>query len=163
MPKIHLSGSVYSAPPSIAGWKWLPYTNKTYLNTLNRAIKTIDSKIKKSSSCDKSFRKLPGGKTFLQIWNDNNVWVSFDPDKGGSKWGVTLSRQHISITAYTLAMGHWATAATLIHELAHVNGAPGTNTQAEDVLLSCMLKSLHDPRIIGQIIRSTVLQQEMTA
>jgi hypothetical protein len=49
-------------------------------------------------------------------------------------------------------MGKWTTAATLVHELAHVNGAPGTNRDAGNTLLNCMLKSLHDPTIIGKII-----------
>ena len=83
------------------------------------------------------------------------MWISFDPDRSGNKYGVTLAKKHVSITAYALAMGQWTTAATLIHELAHVNGAPSNNTQAEDTLLSCLLKNNHNPNIIGQI-RSVV-------
>jgi len=48
-------------------------------------------------------------------------------------------------------MGQWTLAATLIHELAHVNGASGHDAAAERTLLPCLMGHLYDPHIIGQI------------
>ncbi len=158
MPQIHLpTSTTYTAPGTISGWKWLPYSNKTHLATLRSAIAIIDSKIKNYKPCNNAFKSLTGKKSFLQVWNDNSVWISYDPDNKGSRYGATLSKKHITITQYTLSMGKWTTAATLVHELAHVNGAPPTNKDAENTLLSCMLNSLHDPTIIGKIQRSEKL------
>ena len=53
-------------------------------------------------------------------------------------------------------MGRWTVAATLVHELAHVNGAPGNDRQAEHTLASCLLQKLEDPQIIGRITNPSV-------
>ena len=159
MPQIHLpTSTAYKAPGTVSGWQWLPYSNKTHLATLKSAITIIDSKIKNYTPCNNAFKALSGKKTFLQVWNDKSIWISYDPDKKGSKYGATLSKKHVTITQYALAMGKWTTAATLVHELAHVNGAPGTNKDAENTLLSCMLNSLHDPTIIGKIQKANRLK-----
>jgi len=79
------------------------------------------------------------------------VWVSYDPGGQGGRYGATLGNE-ITITAYALRMGRWTVAATLVHELAHVNGAPGTDKQAEHTLASCLLQKLEDPTIIGRIM-----------
>ena len=44
-----------------------------------------------------------------------------------------------------------ALVATLIHELAHVNGASGVDHAAEQTLTSCLMQAHHDPNIIGQL------------
>lgn len=163
MPKIHLPASVYTAPGTISGWQWLPYTDKKSLATLKAAIRLIDTRIKGYKPCNAAFKALAGGKTFAQVWSDNSVWISYDPGKKSGRYGVTYLKKHISITHYSLAMGKWTAAATLVHELAHVNGAPGTNTKAEDTLLKCLLKTLHDPNIIGSINNSNRLRGSLFA
>ena len=153
MPKIHTTQSTYSAPSPVAGWSWLPYADpSSQLTTLKSAISIIDTKIKSHLPCNNAFKALPLGKTFLQIWNDPTVWISLDPGNMKGRYGATLSKKHITLSAYTLNMGKWTTAATLVHELAHVGGALGTDSKAEDTLLKCLLKSLHDPTIIGELI-----------
>lgn len=153
MPKIHTTKTTYAAPTPISGWSWLPYPDPSaHLNTLNQAISIIDTKIKSHTPCNSAFKKLPAGKTFLQIWNDPAIWISLDPGNRHGRYGATLSKKHVTLSAYSLNMGHWTTAATLVHELAHVGGAGGTNSDAEDTLLNCLLNGLHDPRIIGKLI-----------
>lgn len=75
-----------------------------------------------------------------------------DPSNDGKLYGAALGN-HITLSKYTLNMGRWNAAATLVHELAHVGGAGGSDTMAEDVLLKCLLKNLHNPNIIGNLIR----------
>lgn len=105
---------------------------------------TINTRIKGNAPCDNAFRALPGGRTFAQIWADNSIWINFDPVRVAGDYGASRGKE-ITLTAYTLAMGRWTVAATLIHELAHVNGAPGITHQAEATLRSCLLVGLEDP------------------
>ena len=42
--------------------------------------------------------------------------------------------------------------ATLIHELAHVNGAGGGH-DAEGTLQKCLMRAHHHPHIMGQILQ----------
>ncbi len=46
-------------------------------------------------------------------------------------------------------MGRWTVAASLVHELAHVNGAPGDSHAAEATLPCCGFAALYVPTIIG--------------
>lgn len=151
MPQIHLPSSNIQAPAKIHGWQWLPYRDAKLLDNLKRAIALIDKRIKGNPTCEKAFANLKKGRSFSEVWNDPSVWISYDPDKSGTMHAVVIGN-HMTLTAYTLAMGQWTTAATIIHELAHVNGAPGGNSsQAEDILLECLLKDLHNPAYIGRL------------
>lgn len=151
MPKIHTNASKYNAPSPTSGWQWQPYSAH-YLSTLRSAISIIETKIKNNKPCNEAFKKLPSGKTFLQIWNDPSIWISFDPTNIGGRYGATLGKKHVTLPSFSLRMGQWTTAATLVHELAHVGGAGGNDSKAEDVLRRCLLKDLHDPNIIGKVI-----------
>lgn len=153
MPNINLPGSGHVSHVAISGWQWLPVSNHSFEHTLRTAFRIIDARIKGYALCNQAFSALPGHRSFAQIWNDANIWINFDPVGTYGRYGATIGND-IAISAYALRMGHWTTAATLIHELAHVDGAPGTNTQAEDTLLSCMLAAHHDSRIIGQIMNN---------
>ena|SRR5664279_2341124 len=158
MPTINTPSSAHAGPATIAGWQWLPYTDATLLHTLRDAIHIISARINGNKPCDAAFKALPSGRTFAQVWADASIWVSYDPDNIGTKYGVTdrVGGSEISITRYALRMGRWTTAATLIHELAHTNGAPGgASHAAEATLSSCLLNALEDKAILGQIIRAS--------
>lgn len=157
MPSINTPGSGHAGPAATTGWQWLPYANAGWLSTLRRAIQIIDSRIKGSKPCNAAFQALPSGKTFAQVWSDPTIWISYDPDQSGRKYGVTnrVGGREISITQYALRMGAWTTAATLIHELAHANGAPGGASHAAEATLSaCLLNALEDKTILGSIQRA---------
>ena len=115
---------------------------------------TIQGRIRGHAPCDRAFRLLPGGRTFSQVWADASVWINFDPTRRSHDYGARRGSE-ITITAYSLAMGHWTVAATLVHEMAHVNGASGSTHDAEATLRSCLLRGLEDPTIIGQIIQAS--------
>lgn len=151
MPRINTAGSGHAGPvPIPGGHQYLPYTDPTFLATLQRAISIISTRINGNARCEVAFQALPGRRTFMQIWMDNSIWINFDPSRMGGDFGAARGKE-ITITAYALAMGHWTVAATLIHELAHVNGAPGITHQAEATLRSCLLPGLEDPTIIGKL------------
>lgn len=157
MASINTPGSGHAAPAPTAGWQWQPYADAGFLAALRAAVQIIDNRIKNHQPCNSAFRALPGGRTFAQVWNDNSIWISCDPSRVAQRYGATLGNE-VTVTAYSLAMGRWTVAATLIHELAHVNGAGGGSRDAENTLLRCLLHGLHDPNIIGQIIRSKKLE-----
>lgn len=158
MPSINTPGSGHKGPAASAGWQWLPYTNAGWLAALRSAIHIIDTRIKGNKPCNVAFKALPSGKTFAQVWSDPTIWISHDPDQSGSKYGVTdrVGGREISITEYALRMGAWTTAATLIHELAHANGAPGGASHAAEATLSkCLLNALENKNILGAIQRAS--------
>jgi hypothetical protein len=90
---------------------------------------------------DVYFRTLPGGRSLTALLADRTIWINYGPGLGGyGETDVAGGREMaISTTAYRL--GRWTVLATLIHELAHVNGVQGrlTPQAAEDALLSCGL------------------------
>jgi hypothetical protein len=158
MPNVNTPASRHAGPAAVAGWQWLPYTDASLLHTLIRAIGIIDARIKSHKPCNEAFKVLPGGRTFAQVWNDPNIWISYDPKNDGHSYGVTnrAGGKEVSITRYALRMGQWTTAATLVHELAHTNGAPGgASHAAEGTLSHCLLHALEDPNILGAIIRAS--------
>jgi hypothetical protein len=151
MAQINTPASGHAGPaPLPGGHQYLTYTDAGFLNTLRRAIHIIETRINGHRPCDRAFQALPGGRSFAQVWTDNAVWINFDPIRRQGDFGARRGND-ITITAFSLAMGRWTTAATLVHELAHVNGAPGDTHAAEGTLRHCLLGGLEDPTIIGAL------------
>jgi hypothetical protein len=155
MPNLHEAGSAYTAPAATSGYEWLPITDKHLLAIVKDAFGIIDHKIKKYTPCSTAFKALPGGRSFEDVWTYPDIWVSYYPSVKEGDYGATLSKKHITLSKYSILMGRWTTAATLVHELAHCNGAGTSDTQAEDTLKKCMLKNLHDPSVIGKILQQS--------
>jgi hypothetical protein len=149
MPQINLPASSHAGPAAVAGSQWVPFTDANYLARLRHAIAVIDTRIRGYRPCDVAFRALPGGRSFAQVWADPAIWISYDPSGVDKNYATTLGND-VSITQYSCRMGVWTIVATLIHELAHVNGAGGATHDAEQTLRSCLMKAHHDPAIIGQ-------------
>jgi hypothetical protein len=88
------------------------------------------------------FRSLPFGRTLSDILNDRSVWVNWFEDPYMAT-GMTI----LYNGKYDIGLSVWAfrsrqrLLATLIHELAHVGGAPDETTQAEDAVYRCGLGS----------------------
>jgi hypothetical protein len=137
MPTINDGSTVHNGPDGSG-----VFPDK-YLDTLKRAIAIIQNRIRGHKDCEDSFADLPGndgsgGRTFSDMWNDFTIWLNYDPDNGGSEWGWTepdLYPNDVVITQFTLRMGRWSTAGTIIHEMAHLNGAPGGDSKAAETTL----------------------------
>src|SRR6266849_1441035 len=142
MPQINTPKSGHVGPAALTGGhQYLTYADAHFLTALQSAIHIIQNRIRGQVPCDNAFRLLPGARTFSQVWADSAVWINFDPSRSGGDYGATRAKE-ITITAYSLAMGHWTVAATLVHEMAHVNGASGATHDAEGTLKSCLLSGL---------------------
>ncbi len=149
MIKIHIPGDGH-VTPTFAGFAWDPYSDATMKKTIEDAIHILKNNVKGMKPCNDCFQKLPGGRTFDDILNDSSVFISYDPNNSGHLYGATLGND-VAITRFALRMGRWTAAATLVHELAHVNGAPGNDHQAEGTLLCCGFSNIHDATIIGAV------------
>lgn len=155
MPRINTPDSHHVGPsPLPGGHSYLSFTNVGYVATVRAAMHVIQAKITTSTPCNNAFRALPGGRTLTQIWADPSVWINFDPSRNAGDYAATRGND-VTITAFTLSKGHWTTAATLVHELGHVGGAPGgTSPLAEQILLPCLLGELRQPGLVGELIRA---------
>ena len=133
-----------------------------YLPVVSRSLKLLQAKMRNAKSCNDDFSTLPGGKTFRELFDNAAIWVNYDPLNNGSLWGWTMPTafpNDVVLTQYPLRMGYWSTAATIVHELAHLNGADGTTHAAEHTVKSCLMKSKggpYDPNIIGRVVHRRV-------
>jgi hypothetical protein len=121
-------------------FRYWEYSNETALKILKRAIFILDHNLKGFRPCNDCFQKLPGGRTFDEVWADTSVWINFDPREPGWYGNAMIGGKELSLTMEAFKRGRWWVAGTLVHELAHINGAPTTTTDADDVLLCCGLK-----------------------
>ncbi len=83
------------------------------------------------------FRTLPGGRSLSDLLNDGSLWVNYDPVM--LEFGRTNNvHREMAIGIPAFRIGRWTVLATLVHELAHINGAPGGNDRrAEEAVLAC--------------------------
>ncbi|MEO0822605.1 MAG: hypothetical protein AAF074_19530 [Pseudomonadota bacterium] len=72
------------------------------------------------------FRSLPGGRSFTNLINDNSLWIHFDPTL--PDFGATFHNNDLWVGPSAIQVGKWTILATIIHELAHINGAGGSAT-----------------------------------
>lgn len=111
--------------------------------------------------CNEGFKKLPGGRSFEEVFNDNNVWISYG-SKRITKHGCMVGAHVTDGIQHDIAVNTWAftclknspdaveaIAAIIVHEMAHVNGAPNKGNLAESMLLCCGFGAHYDASIDG--------------
>jgi len=117
------------------GWVFVPERWRDQLRWARSNAFRITREI---PSANRYFKTLPNGRTLTDLLNDSTIWINHDPTS--SDWGAT-SIPHpteMSIDSLSFRWGRWSVLATLVHELAHVNGAPGGNDKsAEEAVLHC--------------------------
>ena len=153
MAKIHIPGDGHVVPlpsmlPSGATIQWLAVSDPKQKKVISDALHILTHNVKGVKPCNDCFKNLPNGRTFDDLLNDAAIFISVDPSNDVNLFGAALGND-ITITNSCIRKGRWTVAATLVHELAHVNGAPGNDHQAEGTLLCCGFKKLHDVTIIG--------------
>jgi hypothetical protein len=90
-----------------------------------------------------------GARTLSQILADRSMWVSYHPTLAdhGVTPGAAGFATECAIGPSSFRISRWMVLATLIHELAHCNGAPGDpSTVAEDALPHCGLGRMSELR-----------------
>jgi hypothetical protein len=154
MPTTHVDGDGHVSPSPLAdGTRWDAYPNKdtSITRTLKQALFILKHNIRGMKPCNKCFSALPGGRTFDDVFDDPNVFISFDPSGPNSGRTDAVGGKEITIGASEFGRGRWSVAATLVHELAHVNGASATTADAENTLRCCGLSDHFRPGAVGAI------------
>lgn len=156
MPSVNDDGRIHASFIEAFGAdhiRWWPYSGGAPRATLTKAMAIIQKNIfGKINSCNTYFSHLPRGLSFDTLWSDPALWINWDPRPNPGFYGATAGSrpQEITISNFTLNKGVWVTVATIVHEMAHVNGAGGPPSMAaENALPPCGLKGLVDPNAIG--------------
>jgi hypothetical protein len=146
MAKINEPGSGHGNLTSAAGNRYWAYSDAKALDTVKRALAILKNNIKGMKPCNERFKKLPGGKSFDDILADDTIWINYESRSDRGWYGVTLGvgGKEISISQSAIKKGRWWVAGTLVHELAHVNGAPINTVDADDTLLFCGVKNAYE-------------------
>lgn len=115
------------------GVRWQIQWARTKANEIARRI----------PSANTYFRSLPGGRSLTAILADSSLWINYCPNRVEYGWtvGTPGGGVEVGICPLSFRWGRWMVVATLIHELAHVNGAPGSGDSAERALPHCGLGS----------------------
>jgi hypothetical protein len=144
MARINEIGSGHGNFTSPAGNRYWEYSNSTALHVLKQAIWIIEHNVKGMGTCNACFKRLSGARSFDDVWADNTVWISYEPRNTVDWYGITRGTSEISISELAFKRGRWWVAGTLVHELAHCNGAPITTAAADETLLKCGLKNAYE-------------------
>lgn len=111
------------------------------LQAMSRWARTKANEIARNiPSANVYFRGLPNGRSLTALLADGTIWVNYAP--GMPHFGETnaVGGKEIAIGPAAFRIGRWTVLATLIHELAHSNGAPGgVDPAAEGAVLACGL------------------------
>lgn len=112
-------------------------------------------------AANRYFRSLPRGRSFTSLVSDSGIWINYfnDPDV----YGFTYSNSNLWLSDAAFEGGRWMVLATIVHELAHINGAIGGASlcsnystpchAAERAVLECGLGSKSERS--GQDVRRT--------
>jgi hypothetical protein len=91
-------------------------------------------------AADTYYRSLPNGRSLTDLLADGTIWVNYGPGLAGDGETNEVGGKEIAIGPNAFQMGRWTVLATLLHELAHSNGAPGgMSKSAEEALIPCGL------------------------
>ena len=100
-----------------------------------------------SKRCNDCFKKLPGKRTFDEVWKDYTIWISYDSRPTRGWYGAA----HPNNKTSPFRRGYLKRGPSgwlgLIHELAHTNGAPAEDATADETLLECDFKVAYDGAI----------------
>ena len=121
-------------------WKYKSFNSAQY-SQLKWARNKLFKMVRNNPSCNGYFRKLPNGRSLTEMINDSNIWVNYGPTIAPLHGEIHQPTGEIAIGDRAFKMGRWMVLATIIHELAHHNGAPitGGDTSAEDAVYHCGL------------------------
>lgn len=124
----------HSSP--VARYIAVPSSKRSTLNWARTKAKAIAAGNPKANTY---FKKLPDGRSLSQLLNDSSIWVNYCPTL--TLFGeAQISGKELAIGPKAFTKGKWMVLGTLIHELAHIDGAPtGSDIQAEEALYHCGL------------------------
>ena len=174
MPQIQINIGDHTSSMAAHGYVAFPAHRRPAIRWARRKAFWIAAN---KPAANPAFSALPGGRSLSQLLADNTIWVNYHATM--PYWGETefVGGKEIAISVMAHRVSEWSVLATLLHELAHSNGAPGSpSNQAESVLVPCGLGSASergpagddphtpfDPNIIGSLRRQAAGQRDSYA
>jgi len=132
--------------------QYMPYSDGPELHMLKRAVYIIEHNIyRKNVACSRYFKSLSKDNplSFDDVWEDKDVWINLDPRPGANFDGFNANDhpKDITIAARSFRRNVWFVVSVIVHELAHVAGAPSEwkSDAAERSLLHCGLRAFYHP------------------
>ena len=96
---------------------------------------------------DTYFRSLPDGRSLSELLADSGIWINYSPTMPHFGETNAVSGKEIAISERSFRIGRWTVLATLVHELAHSNGADGEPSKAaEEAVLACGMGNQSEKR-----------------
>src|SRR5262245_42935906 len=121
----------------VPGWGTFP---APWLRQLKWARNRAKLVAKNMPSADRYFKRLPNGRSLSALLDDRTIWINYAPDIPGDGRIVEEFPNEIGLGQKAFQAGRWMVLGTLLHELAHVNGAEGGESRsAEQTLVHCGL------------------------
>jgi hypothetical protein len=151
--RVHQSFVETHAAVSSGEVRFWPYDEGATLTELKRALAILKNNVyRKNVACNRYFSKL--GRSFDSIFEDDTVWINWDPrrDPGFDGFTARDPLQEITISERAFKRKNvWFICAVIVHEFAHIAGAPGgwKSNEAERSLLHCGLGALFNPKQMG--------------
>jgi hypothetical protein len=120
---------------------YFAFTNSSYYSSLKWARTKLFAVAKHNPPANTYFRSLPRGRSLTELINDSGIWINYAPSVAPLFGEADMGASEIGLSDRPFALGRWMVLATVIHELAHINGAPhtGGSTLAEDANYHCGL------------------------
>ncbi len=119
-----------------ASYRWMFRWSRTRARMIARNI----------ASANTYFASLPGGRTLTALLGDNSIWINYNATFNYFGETNAVGGKEIAVGNKAIRIGKWTVLATIIHELAHVNGADGSTHAAEKAVLECGLGSAAERR-----------------
>lgn len=170
---IDVSAITGIAPVTVRGVtvQFLPYSRPTASSLIGRggetaegqrirrlreAIHHINSRIRHHAAANRYFKRIPAvsgasAQSLDALLSGPDILICLDPTLTGPPLAAAtpIGQRRISITAFGFSGSGRSVEATIIHELAHVNGASNTTRDAEDALRHSRMGDQFDPSAVG--------------
>ena len=142
--------------------EWKPFLSNTDQDKRRLAkirdavtmVSKLESQQNVYATCNMYFTKLARGKSLRELWASGDIFISCWPNSPRGEAGVTHSNnKDITIGGWLLDTQTVSmVAATIIHEMAHVAGAPGGQSHlAERAVDKCGFHEEYDPEYYGSL------------
>ena len=122
----------------IAGYLPVPVQHRAALYWARARARVIAQTL---PAANKYFMHLPFRRSLTELLDMKSIWVNYSVSLRAIDYGETTLFFEIALAPGPFRIGRWQVLGTLIHELAHSDGAAwGPNdTEAEESLIACGL------------------------
>lgn len=136
--------------------RWDAWTNPAYIETARAALAQVERIAVGNQHCNDYFTRMPGGKTFDEIWHatgPERIRISFSPGSSGTWRAATYAYTapyEWTITESAVKLGPASVASAMVHEATRSNGVGSQWQLAYGAETVCGMRSFVLNRAIMQ-------------